>query len=55
MKVSIDGRTCTATGTFNVPYVEWGLKDPSNFLLHVGKVVTIQMTLVGTLTEAAGR
>jgi len=32
-----------ATIAFDIPYVAWGMKDPSNFLLKVGK--TVQMTI----------
>lgn len=52
MKVSIAGSQCTATGSFDVPYVQWGVKDPSNFLLRVGKSVTINLVLKGSLSES---
>jgi polyisoprenoid-binding protein YceI len=29
--------------TFDIPYVSWGMRDPSNFLLKVSK--TVQMTI----------
>lgn len=32
-----------ATMGFDIPYVAWGMKDPSNFLLHVGK--SVHMTI----------
>jgi hypothetical protein len=55
MQVHIDGMNCTAKTHFVVPYVKWGLKDPSNFLLKVAKEVEIDLTLgrslsVGKLT-----
>lgn len=49
MTVDIQGTDCTAKGTFVIPYVEWGLKDPSNFLMHMEKQVTINLDFKGIL------
>ena len=47
MQIHIDGTTLTAKGHFTVPYVKWGLKDPSIFILKVAKEVDIDLTLSG--------
>ena len=43
-------RRLDATGTFSVPYVEWGMKDPSKAFLRVGKAVDVSIEAKGALT-----
>lgn len=52
MQVHIDGTNLAATGTFIVPYVKWGLKDPSVFILKVAKEVHIDLKLAGVISLA---
>ena len=33
----------TASSHFEIPYVQWGIKNPSNFFLHVSPSVTIDI------------
>ena len=51
LKVQINADTVTATTRFTVPYVEWGMKNPSRFLLRVGKQVEIEVTAKGTIKQ----
>ena len=53
MQVHIDGANLTAKSHFTVPYVKWGLKDPSIFILKVAKEVDIDLTLSGSLTRGS--
>ena len=51
VKVQINADTVTATTRFTVPYVEWGMKNPSRFLLRVGKQVEIEVSAKGTIKQ----
>jgi len=39
----------TAVLTFAIPYVAWGMKDPSTFILKVGKSVDMKIEATGPL------
>jgi polyisoprenoid-binding protein YceI len=43
-KVQIRGGRLTATTHFSIPYVRWGMKNPSTFLLRVSDKVDIDIT-----------
>jgi polyisoprenoid-binding protein YceI len=51
LKVQVAAGTVTATTQFTVPYVDWGMKNPSKFLLKVGKQVEIEVSTKGTLKQ----
>jgi polyisoprenoid-binding protein YceI len=49
--MEINGDTVKASTSFVVPYQDWGMKDPGNFFLHVGKTVTLNVAVAGRLTR----
>jgi polyisoprenoid-binding protein YceI len=51
MQIHIEGGRCTAKGHFEIPYVQWGLKDPSFMVWKAEKVVDIDLNLVGSLSS----
>jgi polyisoprenoid-binding protein YceI len=40
------------TCKFEVPYVKWGIKDPSNFFLNVKPVVHVELEMSGEVKAA---
>jgi len=50
--VELTGDRWQGTGKFEVPYVKWGIKDPSNFLLKVKPVVKVELEMSGEVEAA---
>ena len=48
----ISGDHWQGSTKFQVPYIQWGLKDPSNFLLKVKPNVDIDLELAGSLKNS---
>jgi polyisoprenoid-binding protein YceI len=51
-EVAWQSNQLTAIFEVPVPFVEWGLQDPSVFLLRTDKTVVVEVTARGTLEEA---
>jgi hypothetical protein len=51
VKVETSGNMVTATTRFSVPYVAWGMKNPSKLLLRVSKQVEIEVIAKGTIKQ----
>ena len=45
--VKADGKNLQIATHIDIPYVQWGLKNPSNFFLRVGDVVAIDIHAAG--------
>src|SRR5258708_2438554 len=53
IQLHIDEGRCTAKTHFIIPYVQWGMKDPSTFVLRVAKEVSVDVVLVGHISSNA--
>ncbi len=51
MQVHIDGSSATAKAQFIIPYVQWGLKNPSFLVWKAENDVAIDLTLAGQLSN----
>jgi polyisoprenoid-binding protein YceI len=49
--VDAAGSQYNVTATFAVPYVKWGMKNPSNLILRVGDTVEISVHTVATASK----
>jgi len=45
----------SATANFSIPFIDWGLKNPSNWLLKVDHAVTVDLDLKGTFRNPASQ
>lgn len=48
-QISLGTNTAEVRFQLEIPYVDWGLKDPSKFVLRVSKVVKVTVTAKATL------
>jgi polyisoprenoid-binding protein YceI len=54
VQAELAGDHWTGSAKFNVPFIDWGLKNPSNFFLKVNHAVEIELEMKGSLLGAAG-
>ncbi len=50
LEVQLQNGTGSADGTFSVKYQEWGMKNPSTFILRVNNTVHIHVHAMGKIT-----
>jgi polyisoprenoid-binding protein YceI len=48
-----EGNRVTATGRVTIPYLEWGIADPSFFVLRVEKEVHVEIKAAGRLASSS--
>lgn len=53
-RVTQSGDRIRAEMTFDVPYVDWGLRNPSFLFLRVARVVTVTVKVEGDVRPVAG-
>jgi hypothetical protein len=50
-KVSVENGHFMATSHLSIPYVKWGMKDPSTIILRVSKTVELDLRVAGTIRQ----
>jgi polyisoprenoid-binding protein YceI len=55
LPVQAQGKNLSVRTHIVIPYVAWGLKNPSTFILHVGENVDIDINAVGRLLQQAAQ
>jgi polyisoprenoid-binding protein YceI len=53
VQAELAGDHWTGRAKFSVPFIDWGLKNPSSFLLKVNHAVEIELELKGSLRNPA--
>jgi polyisoprenoid-binding protein YceI len=53
VQAELAGDHWTGSAKFNVPFIDWGLKNPGNFFLKVNHAVEIELELKGSLQNPA--
>jgi hypothetical protein len=51
VQVNLAGTAWTAQASFQVPYVKWGMKNPSVLFLRVGDTVQVQFHAAGSTAQ----
>ena len=51
VQVNLAGTAWTAKASFQVPYVKWGMKNPSVLFLRVGDTVQVQFHAAGSTAQ----
>ena len=49
VKANVQGNSLSAETAIVIPYIQWGLKNPGTFLLHVSDKVNIHIHAIGTI------
>jgi polyisoprenoid-binding protein YceI len=49
MQIQFTGAQVLIKGKFSVPYVAWGMKNPSTFILRVNQAVEIEINAAGSV------
>jgi len=55
LPLQLQGKNLTTRTHFVIPYVAWGLKNPSTFILHVNEKVDIDISTVGRVSPQAAQ